>query len=276
VIHGELIGRARVSAGLLVLVVGLLAAAPLGAEAVRIAPTVDPPRWSAKSTEFMHASYFSPNLGRFLSVDPVGGEVGSSQSWNRYSYTLNDPIGMIDPDGQTSWAVGKRVFSVVWQQSKTNAREILKFRAKNPAELREAVSRAMEQVPEGARVALNTSDPAMNETAAKALSSSGRARGAEASPGFTEHFNPADGQFENVHVQSHGDWAKAMGKNASFTAAIMAAVAPASSALADDPQASFAEVLSAALWDATCALDPVFITEGINWAFDLDFDTAAE
>ena len=230
----------------------------------------------SETTDLMHARYYSPNLGRFMSVDPVGGDIGSSQSWNRYSYVLNKPIGMIDPDGRTAWAIGKRLFTVVWQTSMTKAKEVLKFRAKNPAELRENVSKAMDQVPEGARVALNTSDPSMNETAAKALSSSGKARGPESAKGYTEHFNPADGQFEDVHVQSHSDHAKTMGKNASISAALMAAVAPASSALANDPQASFAEVLSAAIWDATCAVDPVGITEGINWAFDIDFDTAAE
>ena len=86
--------------GLLGLVVGLLAAAPLGAEAVRIAPTHGPSPGSPKSTEIMHARYFSPNLGRFLSVDPVGGEVGSSQSWNRYSYVQNNPLSKVDPDGR--------------------------------------------------------------------------------------------------------------------------------------------------------------------------------
>lgn len=49
---------------------------------------------------FMHARYYSPNLGRFLSVDPVGGSVGSSQSWNRYSYVMNSPLNLVDPDGQ--------------------------------------------------------------------------------------------------------------------------------------------------------------------------------
>ena len=52
------------------------------------------------STDFMHARYYSPNLGRFLSVDSVGGEVGSSQSWNRYSYVNNNPLNLIDPDGR--------------------------------------------------------------------------------------------------------------------------------------------------------------------------------
>jgi RHS repeat-associated protein len=53
----------------------------------------------ASNLDYMHARYFSPNLGRFLSVDPVGGEVGSSQSWNRYSYVRNNPIIRNDPTG---------------------------------------------------------------------------------------------------------------------------------------------------------------------------------
>jgi len=54
-------------------------------------------RWG---NDYMHARYYSPNLGRFLSVDPIGGTVGSSQSWNRYSYVLNNPLSLIDPDGR--------------------------------------------------------------------------------------------------------------------------------------------------------------------------------
>lgn len=47
----------------------------------------------------MHARYYSPNLGRFVSVDPVGGSAGSSQSWNRHSYVLNNPVVLVDPRG---------------------------------------------------------------------------------------------------------------------------------------------------------------------------------
>ena len=56
--------------------------------------------------DYMHARYYSSNLGRFLSVDPVGGTVGSSQSWNRYSYVVNNPIVLIDPDGRNWFNVG--------------------------------------------------------------------------------------------------------------------------------------------------------------------------
>ena len=63
---------------------------------------------SRQGNDNMHARYYSPNLGRFASVDPVGGSVGSSQSWNRYSYVLNSPLNFVDPDGNAgvvAWIV---------------------------------------------------------------------------------------------------------------------------------------------------------------------------
>ncbi len=40
-----------------------------------------------------------PVIGRFLSNDAVGFSEGAPQMFNRYSYTLNDPVNEIDPDG---------------------------------------------------------------------------------------------------------------------------------------------------------------------------------
>lgn len=78
--------------GVWVLIVALVLAIPPSAHAVA-APSVE-------NTDFMHARYYSPNLGRFVSVDPIGGKVGSSQSWNRYSYVRNSPLGLTDIDGR--------------------------------------------------------------------------------------------------------------------------------------------------------------------------------
>jgi RHS repeat-associated protein len=49
--------------------------------------------------DYMHARYCSPLLGRFLSVDPLGGDLWLPQTWNRYAYVLGNPLNYIDPFG---------------------------------------------------------------------------------------------------------------------------------------------------------------------------------
>jgi RHS repeat-associated protein len=52
---------------------------------------------------YMHARYDSPNLGRFLSVDPsldVDQAAAQPQLWNRYTYVGNNPILFGDADGK--------------------------------------------------------------------------------------------------------------------------------------------------------------------------------
>lgn len=48
---------------------------------------------------YARARYFSPDLGRFLTQDPLLGSDGDSQSLNRYVYALNNPIRLIDISG---------------------------------------------------------------------------------------------------------------------------------------------------------------------------------
>lgn len=70
--------------------------------------------------DYMHARYYSANLGRFLSVDPHGfwdlqsgseddqrafrRYIAEPQRWNRYAYVQNNPLRYIDPDGRESRA----------------------------------------------------------------------------------------------------------------------------------------------------------------------------
>jgi RHS repeat-associated protein len=53
--------------------------------------------------DYMHARYYSPVMGRFLSVDPalnVKRAVLVPGAWNHYSYSLNNPTKYVDPDGK--------------------------------------------------------------------------------------------------------------------------------------------------------------------------------
>jgi RHS repeat-associated protein len=50
--------------------------------------------------DFMHARYYDASVGRFLSIDPAGWSLTIPQSWNRYSYVLNNPLSFVDPTGR--------------------------------------------------------------------------------------------------------------------------------------------------------------------------------
>jgi len=53
---------------------------------------------------YIRARYYSPALGRFVTKDPVTGKDGESQSLNRYIYSLNNPLMMVDVSGLTPQA----------------------------------------------------------------------------------------------------------------------------------------------------------------------------
>ncbi|HEX2211914.1 MAG TPA: RHS repeat-associated core domain-containing protein, partial [Mycobacterium sp.] len=51
--------------------------------------------------DYMHARFYDPRMGRFLSVDPgKDWDPKRPQSWNLYSYTRNNPVNFTDPTGR--------------------------------------------------------------------------------------------------------------------------------------------------------------------------------
>ena len=54
---------------------------------------------SSDGLDYMHARSYSANLGRFISTDPIDGYPGNPQSWNKYTYGLNNPVSFTDPTG---------------------------------------------------------------------------------------------------------------------------------------------------------------------------------
>ena len=50
---------------------------------------------------YMHARYYNPRFGRFLSVDPsMNDTMKGAAGWSMYSYVRNNPINSVDPDGR--------------------------------------------------------------------------------------------------------------------------------------------------------------------------------
>lgn len=49
--------------------------------------------------DYFGARYLSAAQGRFTSPDRVEGQLENPQSWNKYAYVKNNPLALVDPDG---------------------------------------------------------------------------------------------------------------------------------------------------------------------------------
>lgn len=58
--------------------------------------------------DYMHARYYNPGLGRFLSRDPImSAKLPKPQTWNKYTYARNNPLIYVDPNGEDSFLVSR-------------------------------------------------------------------------------------------------------------------------------------------------------------------------
>ncbi|MCX7513171.1 RHS repeat domain-containing protein [Frateuria hangzhouensis] len=56
---------------------------------------------------YMQQRYYDPEVGRFLSVDPIVPAPNALMSFNRYQYAENDPISNLDPTGMCGEVSGE-------------------------------------------------------------------------------------------------------------------------------------------------------------------------
>jgi RHS repeat-associated protein len=57
------------------------------------------PSSTADDLDYLHARFYNPQIGRFLSADSAAGQPGRPSSWHRYTYTSDNPVNLIDPTG---------------------------------------------------------------------------------------------------------------------------------------------------------------------------------
>lgn len=63
---------------------------------------------SATGLTYMQQRYYDPQIGRFLSSDPVTAYAMPGSNFNRYWYANDNPYGFIDPDGRLAQGEGGR------------------------------------------------------------------------------------------------------------------------------------------------------------------------
>lgn len=55
---------------------------------------------AATGLDYMQQRYYDPQIGRFLSVDPMAANASTGGNFNRYKYANNNPYRFTDPDGR--------------------------------------------------------------------------------------------------------------------------------------------------------------------------------
>jgi RHS repeat-associated protein len=103
---------------------------PFGAEAVVATNTCSQnykftgkERDSESGLDFFGARYDSSNMGRFMSPDPKilsMRHLVNPQKWNKYAYTINNPLRYFDPDGMEELEIQLRAY--IPQQTMVNYR----------------------------------------------------------------------------------------------------------------------------------------------------------
>ncbi len=63
---------------------------------------------------YLKARYYSPEIKRFLTRDPVRGELKEPLSLNPYLYCKGDPVNRVDPTGLLSWRQAHMLLRLVW------------------------------------------------------------------------------------------------------------------------------------------------------------------
>jgi RHS repeat-associated protein len=64
-------------------------------------------RDQATGLTYAQARYYNPVTARFLAPDPVGFSSGGPGYFNRYAYTMNDPVNHTDPTGEEAYLVSR-------------------------------------------------------------------------------------------------------------------------------------------------------------------------
>jgi uncharacterized protein RhaS with RHS repeats len=77
--------------------------------------------------DYFGARYYSGAQGRFSSPDPLlnSGRPWEPQSWNRYAYTLNNPLRYTDPTGLYEWAQKCKDGDSVCEENRQKFRDAL-------------------------------------------------------------------------------------------------------------------------------------------------------
>jgi len=96
--------------------------------------------------DYFGARYYGSKIGRFTTVDPVytwKENLADPQRWNRYAYSLNNPLRYVDPNGKWPTGVHNEIIQTAFpglttgqiqllQQASSDTDYVISFNGKSP------------------------------------------------------------------------------------------------------------------------------------------------
>lgn len=89
----------------------------------------------ATGLAYMGARYYDPVVGRFMGIDPKEVSPNEIHSFNRYSYTNNNPYRFVDPDGREAVSVDSRNNQAIASMINNYASKTFGFNSSNRLEV---------------------------------------------------------------------------------------------------------------------------------------------
>ncbi len=201
---------------------------------------------------------YDADTGRWISRDPIEEEGGI----NLYGYVGNDPINNFDPFGESIYTtVGKviRVFTQAKGAEKVIVKEIVHENTKTTiTALKKTLPDLLKKAEQGgSRVGIEAGGTTKSaEGIAKKLSPTGEfEKWSHPRGGYGSHTHPEGGGFRNTHIEK------------GLAGAIALALIPQASRASTDPCSSGWDVGVAGAWDTVKAIDPIFLTDALEWLF---------
>jgi RHS repeat-associated protein len=74
------------------------------------------------------ARYYGSSMGRFTSGDPSSASIDKTnpQSWNRYTYTYNNPLAFVDHNGKWPTKIHEQIIDKAFPGLSSRQRQVLK------------------------------------------------------------------------------------------------------------------------------------------------------
>ncbi len=200
---------------------------------------------------------YDAETGRWISRDPIEEEGGV----NLYAYVGNDPVNMVDPLGLAPWKKAIQVYEAAKKEYKL----VANVKEKSGTKATDAIKGALDSIDtsKGTKRVVETSDDAASKWLAGELGN-GKLRKKESSPGYPEGYHPTGGNYGDVHIQTRRAGKGAGIKYLSILAGILI---PQALRASNDPCNSAFDVGVAGAWDIASTLDPIFLTDALEWIF---------